>query len=228
MNFLQLVQRLHRETGRQGTSPASVTSQSGMNQRLIDWILDAYKEVQDEHESWTFRVADFTFPTISGTQNYTPESVSITDLSSWRFNPDHNCLSGIRIYSAITDEQDLIYFPWDQYKAVYKYGSFRTQTEKPGVFSIKPDKSIDLWPIPNAVFTVNGEYIKQPGTLTINTSTPILPEKHEIIVWKALMKYGAYEGAAEVYAHGKAEYDKQLAELEYKYLPRLQWGSSLV
>jgi hypothetical protein len=227
MTFLQLVQRLHRESGLQGPTPSAVTGLSGMDQRLVDWILSAYEDIQSLHESWLFRQVEFAFPTIASTQNYTPTALGYTDLGAWKFDPDHNNLSGIRIYSAISDEQDLVYVPWDEFRATYKLGSFRTQSGRPTIFSIKPDMSMDLWAIPDAVYTVNGEYIKNLQTMTANGDIPIMPDFHMAIVWKALMLYGAFEGAPEAYAHGQAEYAKLIAKLEINQLSKLSWGSPL-
>ena len=230
MNFLQLVQRLHSETGRQGIAPVTVLGQTGMNQRFVNWILTAYEDIQGLHESWLFRVTDFSFPTISTVQNYTPAGVSLSGLASWKFNSDYNCLSGIRLYSSIPDETDLQYLLWDDYKENYKFGSTRLTSGRPTVFSIKPDMSMDLWPIPDAVYTVNGEYVKQvtAQTLTNNTDIPVIPDQQLIIVWKALMYYGAFEGAPEVYAHGETQFNNALNKLEYNQLPKITYGPSLV
>ena len=227
MTFLQLVQRLHSEAARQGSAPTTVISQSGFTQRLINWILTAYEDVQSEHESWHFRRSDFSWTTTASTQNYTSAEHLITDLAAWRIDTDHNNLSGVRLYSSVADEQDLIYFPWDDYRATYKYGSFRTQSGRPTIFSIKPDLSMDLWPIPDATYTVNGEYYMDMQTMALDASVPILPDYHMIIVWKALMYYGAFEGAPDVYAHGQNEYQKLLSKLEINQLDRASWGYPL-
>lgn len=198
-----------------------------MNARLVNWILKGYEDVQQEHETWLFRRDDFSFETISGTQTYTPLAAGIDDFGAWYFDPDHSNLSGIRIYSSASDEQDLIFFPWDEFRANYKYGSFRTQSSRPTIFSIKPNMSMELWATPDAVYTVNGEYIKTTQTMTANADEPLFSDYHMVIVWKALMYYGAYEGAPEVYAHGEKEYRKMLAKLEINQLPKITYGAPL-
>ena len=89
---------------------------------------------------------------------------------------------------------------------------------------------MDLWPIPDAVYTVNGEYVKQvtAQTLTNNTDIPVIPDQQLIIVWKALMYYGAFEGAPEVYAHGETQFNNALNKLEYNQLPKITYGPSLL
>lgn len=227
MTFLQLYQRLHSEAARQGSTPTTVLSQTGMNLRLVNWILTAYEDIQSEHETWLFRRADFSFSISATKSNYTKTDAGVTDLAAWKFDPNDNYVSGIKLYLLAADETHLIYYPWDDFLSQYKFGSFRTQTGKPTVFSIKPDLSMELWPIPNAVFTVNGEYIKQMQTMTDDTDEPILPDHHIIIVWKALMYYGALQGAPEVYAHGEEEYGKLLSKLELNQLEKLGFGPPL-
>lgn len=227
MTFLQLVQRAHNEAGRQGEAPTTVIGQTGMNQRFVNWILTAYEFVQAMHETWFFRQKEFSFPTVNAQQNYTPAALAYTDFSAWSFNPDSSQLSGIKIYSSMTDEQHLEYSEWKEYLNLYKYGSSRTLSQRPWVFTVKPNMSMDLWPIPDAVYTVSGEYIMSMKTMTADADVPIMPDYHMSLVWKALEYYGAFEGAGDVYAHGSNEFAVLIAKLEVNQLPKPQYGDPL-
>ena len=228
MNFLELVQRLHSDVGETGTAPSTVTGQTGMALRLVNWTKKAYEDVQEVHESWLFRRDDFDFPTIATQPTYTPAAVSIDDLANWVYDPDQNALSGITCYSAVTDEQHLVYMPWDDFKRAYYFGAHRSVSHRPTVFTIKPDMSIQLWAIPDAVYTITGEYIKQPVAFVNNADTPVFTQQHMIIVFRAMMYYGHYQGAPEIYAFGQDEYKKALSKLEFNQLPKMTFGSSLV
>ncbi len=225
--FLKLVQRLFSETARQGVAPTTTVSQSGMNQRLINWINTAYEDIQNLHETWIFRRKEFEFSTIAAQANYTYNEVGLTDLASWFFNPDHNHVSGIRAFLTENDEQDLIFFPWEDFRANYLYSANRSVTTRPTVFTIKTDQSIQLWAIPDKVYTINGEYIAIADTLDGDTDTPVFNQYQMIIVWRALMFYGAFEGAPEVYAHAENEYKALLRKLEFNQLPRMGYGPPL-
>ena len=228
MNFLELVQRLHSDVGETGTAPSTVISQTGMAARLVNWTKKAYEDVQEEYETWLFRREDFDFPTIAGTSVYTPAAVSIDDLANWLYDPDENNLSGITCYSSVTDEQHLVYIPWDDFKRVYAFGSNRSMSDRPTVFTVKPDMSLQFWGNPNAVYTITGEYIKQPVAFADNADTPVFTHHHMIIVFKAMMYYGHYQGAPEIYAFGQDEYKKALSKLELNQLPRMTFGAPLV
>ena len=79
-----------------------------------------------------------------------------------------------------------------------------------------------LGPVPNAVYTVNGEYQRAVTTLTANADTPIYPsEYHMLPVYRAMMSYGRYTGASEVYEDGKNNYARMLSEMERTQLPEI-------
>jgi hypothetical protein len=53
MTYLELVERLYSETGLAGQAPTAVTGQSGMKAKLLNWIGDAWLEVQTAR-AWPF------------------------------------------------------------------------------------------------------------------------------------------------------------------------------
>ncbi len=230
LTFLEMVQRLHTEAALSGSAPSSVVDQTGQNLRLVNWINSAYEAIQAIYKTWLFRRGEFSFTTISGTANYSPAAAGITDLEEWLYYPYNNRASGIRLYSAITDEGNLAFLPWDDFKAIYLSGSARVDSNRPTVFTIKFNKSIQLAAIPDAGYNVNGEYIKSIDVLDVtnNDDTPLFDDYNMIIVWRALMFFGGFEGAPEVSDMGEIEYKNLLMRLRIAYLPRMGWGPSLV
>jgi len=222
MTFLQLCQRLRAEAGISGSGPSTVIGQTGELGRIVSWILSAYEEIQNLHSTWRFLQTDFSFSTTDTVQNYTKSDLSLTDLGSWKTDD-------VRIYSAVTDETYLTYFPWNKFKELYLYGSQRTQTERPTIFSIKYDDSISLWAIPDDTYTVNGEYFKTAQTMTVDADEPLIPSAYQLaIVWKGLMLYGAYNSVPDAYSHGQNEFRGILRKLEFSQLDRMTWGDPLV
>ena len=221
MTFLALCQRLRQEAGLSGTGPASVLSQVGEMKRIVDWVASGYEDIQNLHATWRFLRTNFSFQTIINTQNYTPAAVALTDFSEWIKND-------IRIYSSAADESQLEYYPWDIFRQAFFFGSQRTQTGRPSIVTVKPDNALALWALPDAEYTVNGEYYKSAQVMTANADTPVIPTKFQMIIcWKGLMHYGAYAGAEEKYAHGNNEYKKLLSMLEYEQLEDFTYGEPL-
>ena len=223
MNFLQLAQRLHTESGVQGATHTTVVGQTGMLLKLLNWISTANDDIQNLHPTgWKFLQKAFSFVTTATEQNYTYAEAGITYMGEWKTDD-------VRVYSAAADECELIYEPWDTFRLVYKMGTNRAQTNRPTVFSIMYDMSMELWPIPNDTFTINGEYWMAANTMVVaDASAPLFPSQyHMVIVWRALMYYAASVGANELYAHGYNEYSKILRRLEANQLPMMVYGRPL-
>lgn len=227
MSFLTLVQRLHLEAGRQGTAPTTVVGQTGYDLRLVNWINDAYKEVQALHPSWRFRQieidADGSVSITNAARNYSATDLGFTDVGEWKTN-----YGDLKLYSAVADESPLDYYPWDDYKDVYLIGSARTTTGRPSIFTVKPDNSLDFHPFPDDTYYLTGEYVKSIQSMAADEDVPLFPTAyHDIVMWRALMLYASHEGAPEVYATGQENYDRILSQMEITELPQIEWRGTL-
>ncbi len=221
MNYLALCQRLRQEAGLSGTGPVSVLNQTGEMKRIVDWVASAYEDIQNLHAIWRFLRTDFSFSTIASVQDYTPAAVALTDFAAW-------VKEDIRLYSSIEDEDPLAYYPWEIFRPSFYVGSHRTQTGRPTVVTVRPNNSLTFWQIPDAAYTVNGEYYKTAQVMSANSDTPVIPARFQmIIVWKGLMYYGAYAGADERYAHGNNEYRRLISLLEFDQLEDTTFGEPL-
>ena len=83
MNFLQLVQRLRSETKATGTTVTSVLNQSGEYARLVNWINDAWLDIQSAHTDWGWMRTSVTFPTVTGRPVNTLAQIGITNFGQW-------------------------------------------------------------------------------------------------------------------------------------------------
>lgn len=224
MNFLELCQRLCLEAGISGTGPTTVVDQAGEYEKVVSWISSAYEDIQNTNNMWNFLRHNFTFSTILGVQDYTTASVSLPELATWQTGSED-----FTVYLTTSDEQYLTYISWNDFKSIYLFGSNRDQTGRPTVITVKPDRSVSLWPTPDDIYTITGEYFKKAQTMVANTSSPIIPSQfHMLIVWRALMFYGAFMAANEKYEHGQNEYGKLLRKLSISELPKMKFGRPLV
>lgn len=224
MNFLQLCSGLRQEGGMTGTGPTSVVGQSGEMLRVVSWVTSAYEYVQNLHPNWHFLRADVSFPTVSGTASYDSTATNCPEVGSYKLDSFKAALTSV----GVADEQEMEYYPWDQFRAVYLRGSSSTLTGRPRLFSVKPDQSLVLWPKPDAIYTVTGEYFKRAQEMTADADIPIIPQQFQkIILWKALMLYGAYAGANDAYSHGNNEYRATLSKLVLNQLPKVGFGAPL-
>ena len=213
MTRLQLLQTLWHEAGANGTQPTTSEGTTGETSRLVSWIDSAYYRIQALHYDWDFLRDDFSFTTSDGTQTYTPAEAGISELGNWK-------VDDVRLYDSVSDEGWLHFYPWDEFRKVYLFGSARALESRPVAFSIKPNKSIILGHTPDDEYTVNGEYWKRPQAMDEDEDEPLIPNQFQwVIVWRALMFYAVDAGADELYEHGVNEYLPALSELELDQHP---------
>lgn len=216
--FLQLAQRLRQECAGSGTGPAAVTGQTGELKRIVDWIATADEDIQRRHNAWKFMVGSFTLNTVADDNSYAAADcvVPVTNLRDWKKD-------SFKIYllsAGVASETALDYIDYQSWYELYNTGPQTSQ--QPRHFSIGNDLSLKLGPAPNAVYRISGEYAKSVTTLSANADVPVYPgEYHLLAVYRAMMKYGRYTGATEVYQDGQNEYRRMLGQMEISQLPEL-------
>jgi hypothetical protein len=224
--FLDLCKKLRQEAGVSGTGPTSVLDQQGEMKRLVDWIARAYEDIQNAEGNWNFLRQDFTFPTIAGVQEYTPDAVALPEHESWMDQ-------SFRIYQTdqgVNDEQWITYWPWESFRDAYIRSGNRTVQGRPIAWTIRPnDEAVVVWPTPDIDYTIVGEYMRRPHTLQNNNDFPLFARQYQMaLVWRALMWYGTYESAPELYATGQAEFNRVMRALRRDQLPQIVMGGSIV
>jgi len=199
LTYLQLVNRARQEGGVSGATLSSLGGTiSQETQRFKDWVNEAWREIQTHCASWDFMRSDFAFNTTAAVQGYAAASLSPTPLTSFR-NWKRDSFRAYLTATGAGDEGDLSFMDWEMFRDYYLFGNQRTVTGRPTFFSVKPDKSLVIGPVPDAIYTVNGEYFRQAADLAGDTDVPgITEEYHMLIVWRALRAYGLYESASEV------------------------------
>lgn len=222
--FLQLVQRLRREVGANGTGPASVLDQTGEYQRLVDYISDADEEIQQEHDSWKFMVGTFGLTTIEGVNAYPPELCDppITDLRAWKER-------GIKCYlqsAGLANQWVLTYMEPEVFDVTYDMG-----VRTPGVplhFSYGDAGELLIGPTPNDAYIVTGKYSRAATRMLVDSDQPKFPaEFHMLAVYLGMMKFGRFTGATEVYADGERLYNKMLQRMRRTQLPQMTIAAPL-
>ena len=225
MNFLELCQELVREAGISG-SLASVEGQTGEMLRAVNWVRKAYVDIQNEHSDWNFMRADAIFDVDTLNVTYTAAALGVAGFGEWRFIGND-----WRAYSkdlGVIDEQELIFLPYDHFRRVYDRGQNRIMTGRPQYITERPDQSLQIWPKPDQFYTVVGEHYREPVRMSASEDVPLFKARfHDVIVYRALMYYGQFEGDATVHAAGQAECNRILKMMNSFYLPDIEQGSAM-
>lgn len=213
MNYLQLCQRTGLECGISGTI-VSVSGQTGEWGEVVTWVGWAYEDIQASKQMWDFLRNDFTFATIASTSTYSKTAVSLDELANWK-------VDSLRIsLDTLNDEQWLTYMPWSFFRDSRFFGSSRTVTGRPSEFSVKPDKSLIVWPLPDNEYDINGEYFKRPQSMTANADEPLIPKQfHMAIVWRAVMGYARFHESQYLLETARREFKAIFSDLQQDQLP---------
>lgn len=81
--FLQLVQRLRTETKASGTTVTTTVNQSGEYARLVNWVNDAWLDIQSTYTDWGWMRSDVTFQTVTNRPINTIAQIGITNFGAW-------------------------------------------------------------------------------------------------------------------------------------------------
>lgn len=224
MNKLELVQRFSRESKINATGPKSTLNQTGMFLKCVDWIDEAYNDIQISHPDWRFLRKEFSFTMTAGNNSYTSALCGVTDLAEW-------ITSEFIKVGFDGCEHYVFYIDWDKFRESYLIGS-QQSTGTPCAFTIKPDNSLMFWPSPSQNFICSGEYYATPDVMggdDPDSAEPVFPVRyHMAIMWRALIIYAPHSAQPDRWVQGVNEYNYLMRKMELSELPKIRFGGSLV
>lgn len=228
MQYLQLVNRARRECGVSG--PDLATLQSGLSkegQRFADWIGQAWTDLQMARADWQWMRTETVFATVLAQGDYTLAQAGATDLAEWI--PD-----SFRSYLTATGtpgEQTMEWVDYTRFRDYYQFSTMRTSPGFPLWLTTKPDHSLAVWPLPNAAYTIRGEYYRAPTALSADADDPAddgLPVRfHMLLVFMAMQAYAFFAAAPEIEARATSQRNRMMSKLEVWGLPMLEEGGTL-
>lgn len=230
--FLQLCALLARRSGAIGTAPVSVVGQTGRQARCVDWVQEAWVDIQNLHRDWSFLYGTWESSTSIGLDTYTAGNLGIASrFGGWVGDREHSNWSGayrpVTVYlpsRGVGDQGAITGIPFAAWEERYGRGS---QTAgRPQHYAIGPDRTLRLGPVPDAVYTIGGEYRKAPQVLSLDADVPDLPEHHHnIIVDRAIILQREADGSPLLQG-GVRAYDEKLHALRRECLPDITVGRS--
>ena len=120
----------------------------------------------------------------------------------------------------------LIYIPWEQFKVLYKKGT--QNNGQPIHITVDNAENIVLGPKPDAVYVVSGDFQRGVQVLAADGDIPDMPTNyHDLIVYRAIEKYGANSVAPEIFNRARLEGNRIMRALELSQLPRMRFGAPL-
>ena len=219
MNFIQLVSRLSVECGEAGNGPLTTVGQTGMAGNLVNWINAAWIDIQAASQDWEWLRKGASCVTIAGTPNYAPTGTAgfgLSDFGMWDQDTFRSYVTSVGAAS----EMFLDKMGYDDWRNTYYFNANRSILTRPVNIAVAWDKSIVLGPIPDVGYTITGIYYSAPVSMALDGDIPTLPAQFHLgIVYRAMMFYGLFQSANEVYERGDAEFSKMMARLNIDQLP---------
>lgn len=220
--------------------PATVVGQTGRSAKVVYWVNEAWRNIQNASSYWRWMNSEFTGTTIDNTQRYDGTAfiddftgVAIGDrFGNFITTGADGSPFGLSIYQTSigrTDEGKLRCFDdWAYFynKVLIGYHA----NDKPLYCSIDDVGRLVLAPTPSATgWTIRGRYRKEVQTLSGNTDTPEMPARfHDIIKLVALHLLGTFDEAQPVQLQlWQLRRFQNWSMLEASQLPRIGLGGPL-
>jgi len=229
MNFLELCADLHLQAGISGTAPSSVTGQTGENKRIVNWISRAWGDLQAKRTDWLFLRDTFTLTTINAQSSYAASDLTYeAGITSARLRLfDKQSLRIYKTSAGKVDEIELPFIPYEVYRTNNLIG--QQVSGRPEYFTVDAKNNLLFDPVPDGSYTITGEFIKTPQILAGNTDIPEVPiHFHNLIVYRALIRYAYFEAASEVLDDAKMQDKALFNQLLIEQLPDVTINQSLM
>jgi hypothetical protein len=235
MTYLELCQMVARQSGTiQAVLPTTTVGQVQRLKQIVEFVAEAYLDIQNAHRMWRWLQSTFTGQTAIGTQRYPATGFTdemtltpVTRFSQWGFKGDGSDL-GLSMYltSAGTNEEGALRF--------LDYGSFyETQLRgpstpgKPQLYSVTTDGQLIISPVPDAAYTLRGKYRKSPQLLAADADVPEMPvDFHTLIKDAALCYLEGFDEGPRVPLY-RLRMLPNWSMLEHHQLPQVTWGEPL-
>lgn len=214
MTFLDLVQSTWLKCGLSGAPPQSVKNTTDMEARVVLWVQDAYREVQQAHDHWLFMAKTAISQFVPGKTVYSWADLNAPDLSSlWQVDAGHGSPT---VYQPMTAA------PFEELAAYVR--PTEATRGAPLMYAVGFDKRLHLAAPPQDPVPVRVQYFHTPVEFVNNTDLSILPEGHNhVIRHRAVQSYAFFDSDPALMQEALRSYSKALFHLENQYLPPMRF-----
>lgn len=198
MNFLELCQATARESGTVAGLPSftTVSNATGRIDKLVNWVRDAWVDIQNERTDWLFLLDYFEKPLVPGQTNYAGVSFGL-EVARWMCDTCQR--RTMTLYDpdiGKSDEGFINQITWPNWQCRYDRGVH--DSTRPQHWAVRPDGTLVIGPTPDKAYILRGEYRRKAQRLAADTDEPIMPSDfHRAIVWRALLNMANSDEAYE-------------------------------
>ncbi len=214
MNFLQLVQKTWQESGLSG-NVADVSSASGMQLHFVNWVRDAWVEIQRESDEWVFMKQSSTFSTIAAQEEYPKGIIALQQLKK--------PLAAYVLVNGMYQSLGLVVSP----QSATELNRLNKQNGQPSVCYYR-NSVFSFDTIPDQAYTVKVYFVRTEQELLLNTDIPIMDDNyHRAIVWRALEQYARYDEDNALLQTSRERGDKAVMAMRSDLMPPITFARSM-
>ncbi len=217
--FLELCEKVARESGGSGRAPPAVTGQTGRQLQIVEWVKTAWTLIQNLQSNWSFLRAEGDGVLIPGAQSYTGESFSLDRFGE--FMGDYGSYRPVTIYDSTVGRQDenaLRLISYETWKRRWDMGVH--DQSRPTEYTVGPDQELKFGSSPDKAYALRLEYRKAPQVLANNADEPDMPARfHDVIVWRAIMLMADHDEAPNAMVMASGKYLELKTSMERDLLP---------
>lgn len=238
MNYLQLCQFAQRYiaggNNLPGTAPTTVVGQEGLLYEIVLAVADAYKDVQNDQDYWSWMTQQAGLTVASGVSTLT-EAQIIAQLPTYARLAPFTISNGYRYVNVYTtsigigDMSPCQYIPYQPWRGLYDMGV--KSTGKPVYFTIRPNGTLEFNCITGDAYTIATDYITTPviwvqtdgGTPgSADAQTPSFNTRfHEIVAWRAVMYWSGVVESGGKYKFAENNYERFLGQMRENETPEM-------
>lgn len=202
----------------------SITTAAGDDLRIFNWVNWAARDITLSREDWRFRRGSASLASTTAQAN-TASAFGLTDFASWKAQTSGYKPSAYRVSDGVGMEQAMSFLSYDDFRQRFMVG--QQTPSSPQYWSISPSEELLLGPAPDFAHFVRADYIKDYTPMELDTDVPIIPSRfHHLIVWRALMEYGGFDAASEVYQRAQGNYSLGYPQLTQSQLDAPTFGAA--
>ncbi|MCP4469887.1 MAG: hypothetical protein GY815_04230 [Gammaproteobacteria bacterium] len=199
--FLGLAQETRALSGIGGTGPASVTTATGIEARIVNYVKNAYIDIQAHPKKWKWMWGRYLAPTPGGAPLQTilnTREYPLTGVKHVRVRSFRSYLTA----TGVSDRQRMVWMDWEDFDRAH--GAVDEQAGRPIRITRDPSGQIVLYPKADAVYSIEFEYFSRAQVLAANDDVLTMPEDYcQLIVYEALKRFGKAEDAPEIIKLGE-------------------------
>lgn len=210
MTFLEMCELLRQECGIAGTI-SSVTGQSGMHGRLVNYIKKANRKIQRRKTNWKFLWNEWSqsLSGLTGGDIAPPDGLGMFDQTSFWVD------------AGTVDAFPLKWIDHKKWRDYYRHQY--TEADQPALVTIKPNGRVAVLPVPSSDYTsktLTADYWRSPVELVSNGQESIIPSQfHDLIVAQAKVYWAEYAHDTGGYNSAFVEHEAGYSELKTHSLP---------